>query len=56
MNFDIAVARREYLEENVGALDVKLSAGDLKRIDEAAPKGVAVGPRYPAALMGSIGR
>jgi aryl-alcohol dehydrogenase-like predicted oxidoreductase len=45
---------RKYLEENFGALEVKLSADDLRRIDEVAPKGVAVGSRYPQALMGSI--
>jgi aryl-alcohol dehydrogenase-like predicted oxidoreductase len=48
--------RRKYLEENVGALDVKLSADDLKRIDEVAPKGAASGGRYPEALMGSLNR
>ncbi len=37
----------KYLEENVGALDVKLSEDDLRRIDEVAPKGVAAGERYP---------
>jgi len=46
--------RRKYLEENVAAMDVKLSADDLRRIDEVAPKGFAVGSRYPEALMGSI--
>jgi aryl-alcohol dehydrogenase-like predicted oxidoreductase len=46
--------RREYLEENVGALDVKLGAEDLKRIDEVAPKGAASGERYPAAMMSSL--
>jgi aryl-alcohol dehydrogenase-like predicted oxidoreductase len=46
--------RRKYLEENVGALDVKLGADDLKRIEEVAPKGAAAGPRYPEALMSSI--
>jgi len=46
--------RRKYLEENVAALEVHLSAEDLRRIDEVAPKGVAAGPRYPEALMGSI--
>ena len=46
--------RRKYLEENVGALDVQLSAEDLRRIDEVAPKGVALGARYPEFLMGSI--
>jgi aryl-alcohol dehydrogenase-like predicted oxidoreductase len=44
----------KYLEENVAATEVTLSAGDLRRIDEVAPKGVAVGSRYPEALMGSI--
>jgi aryl-alcohol dehydrogenase-like predicted oxidoreductase len=48
--------RRKYLEENVGALDVKLTAEDLKRIDEVAPKGAASGGRYPAALMTSLNR
>ncbi len=43
--------RRRYLEENVGALDVKLTKADLARIDEVAPKGAAAGPRYPEAAM-----
>jgi len=43
--------KRKYLEENVGALRVKLTPDDLRRIDEVAPKGVAAGERYPAAAM-----
>src|SRR5437868_7436792 len=43
--------RRKYLEENVGALEVMLTADDLERIDEAAPKNVAAGSRYPEAMM-----
>ncbi|SKB89309.1 Predicted oxidoreductase [Arthrobacter sp. 49Tsu3.1M3] len=35
------------LRENLGAADVKLSAEDLKRLDELAPAGVAAGARYP---------
>jgi aryl-alcohol dehydrogenase-like predicted oxidoreductase len=46
--------RRKYLEENIGALNVQLTAEDLRRIDEVAPKGVALGARYPEFLMGSI--
>jgi aryl-alcohol dehydrogenase-like predicted oxidoreductase len=46
--------RRKYLEENLGALDVTLTADDLKRIDEIAPKGAASGPRYSEAMMASI--
>src|SRR5260370_7090627 len=48
--------RRKYLEENVGALDVQLSADDLRRIDEIAPKGVAAGARYPEAAMKAVNR
>jgi len=48
--------RRKYLEENVGALDVTLTAEDLRRIDEVAPKGAAAGLRYPEAMMASVGR
>lgn len=35
------------LRENLGAVDVELSAEDLKRLDELAPAGVAAGARYP---------
>lgn len=36
-----------YLKENIGAVDVELTEDDLRRLDEAAPVGVAVGDRYP---------
>jgi aryl-alcohol dehydrogenase-like predicted oxidoreductase len=48
--------RRKYLEENVGALDVKITPEDLKRIDEVAPKGAAAGTRYPEAGMAAVNR
>ena len=48
--------RRKYLEENVGALNVKLTAEDLRRIDEVAPKGVAAGARYPEIMMSMVNR
>ena len=38
---------RQHLEENVAALDIVLTPEELERIDEVAPKGVAVGDRYP---------
>jgi aryl-alcohol dehydrogenase-like predicted oxidoreductase len=38
--------RRKHLEENVAALSIRLTAKDLARIDEVAPKGVAAGDRY----------
>ena len=40
-----------YLEENAGAASIHLSAADLKAIAEAAPQGVASGPRYPESAM-----
>ena len=43
--------RRNYLEENWGALDVELTASDLKRIGEVAPQGAASGARYAEAMM-----
>jgi aryl-alcohol dehydrogenase-like predicted oxidoreductase len=43
-----------YLEENVGAAAVELSAADLGRIEAVAPVGAAVGERY--ADMSVIGR
>jgi aryl-alcohol dehydrogenase-like predicted oxidoreductase len=46
--------RRARLEENLGAVDVHLSADDLARLDELAPVGVTAGDRYPD--MSSIGR
>jgi aryl-alcohol dehydrogenase-like predicted oxidoreductase len=38
--------RRRYLDENVGALGVTLTADELARIDELLPVGAAIGPRY----------
>ncbi len=48
--------RRKYLEENVGALNVKLSPEDLRRIDEVAPHGAAAGDRYPQSAMAAVNR
>ena len=48
--------RRDNLEENLGALDVTLSTGDLDRIDTVLPKGAATGTRYHAQGMEAINR
>jgi aryl-alcohol dehydrogenase-like predicted oxidoreductase len=37
----------KYLEENAAAMNVTLTADELRRIDEVAPKGAAAGERYP---------
>ncbi len=46
--------RLAYLEENLGALDVVLSAADLAALDAAAPIGAAAGARY--ADMSTVNR
>ncbi len=38
--------RRKYLEENVGALEIELTADDLERLEAAFPEGVTAGDRY----------
>ncbi len=48
--------RRAYLEENLLAEKVTLTAQDLATIAELAPKGVAAGERYPAHAMPSVNR
>lgn len=44
----------KYLDENIAALDIELSADDLHVIDAAAPKGATSGDRY--ANMSSVNR
>ena len=46
--------RIKYLEENVAAADVSLSAADLKALDAAAPVGAAAGDRYTPGGMASL--
>jgi len=48
--------RRKYLQENVGAVEVVLTAEDLARIEEAAPKDAFAGSRYPEAMMKLLSR
>jgi aryl-alcohol dehydrogenase-like predicted oxidoreductase len=48
--------RRRYLEENLGALDVRLSPEDLARIDSILPPGAAAGTRYPEQGMQTVNR
>jgi aryl-alcohol dehydrogenase-like predicted oxidoreductase len=47
--------RREYLDENLGALEVKLSASELARINEFAPRGATAGERYHPEGMKRVG-
>jgi aryl-alcohol dehydrogenase-like predicted oxidoreductase len=48
--------RRSYLEENVGALNVRLSADERARLDAIFPPGVAAGPRYPVEMQKTLAR
>jgi aryl-alcohol dehydrogenase-like predicted oxidoreductase len=48
--------RRKYLEENTGAADVELTEEDLRRIEEAMPRGSAAGERYSEEMMRAVGR
>jgi len=46
--------RRKYLEENAAALDVQLSADDLRRLAEFFPQGAASGQRYTEQMMKAV--
>ena len=48
--------RRRYLEENIGALSVTLTADDRKRLDAVLPPGAAAGTRYATPQMQALNR
>jgi len=48
--------KRPRLEENLGAANVQLTAGDLREIDRAASQIELHGERYPEALLKMVGR
>jgi aryl-alcohol dehydrogenase-like predicted oxidoreductase len=48
--------RIKYLDENIAALDVKLSDEDLRRLDEILPPGAAAGDRYHERGMATVNR
>ena len=43
--------RRARLDENLGALEVKLSSAELQAIDAVFPPDAAAGTRYAASMM-----
>ncbi len=47
---------RKYLEENVGALGIKLTAKDLKSLEAVVPHGAAAGERYAPEHLRAVGR
>ncbi|MGZ3411141.1 MAG: aldo/keto reductase [Xanthobacteraceae bacterium] len=46
--------RIDRLAENLGALNVKLSDADMKRLSDTIPVGAAAGTRYPEPQMASV--
>ncbi|GII61174.1 oxidoreductase [Sphaerisporangium krabiense] len=46
--------RRSYLEQNVAALDIALTADELAELEKAAPRDAVAGDRYPAASLPDI--
>ena len=47
--------RRTYLEENAGAANIGLAAGEIERLKQAFPLGVTAGTRYPEKQMQALG-
>ncbi|MEU8361514.1 aldo/keto reductase [Nonomuraea sp. NPDC048882] len=50
----VGARSRERLAEALGALDVRLSAGDLAAIEAAVPAGAAAGDRYPEFMQADL--
>ncbi len=48
--------RRKYLEENVAAVEIELTAAELAQIDAVMPMGAAAGTRYPESMMKAVSR
>ncbi len=48
--------RRIYLEENVAAAKLRLTPGEMQRLDAALPPEVVAGPRYNERLMAYVDR
>ncbi len=46
--------RKSRVDENLGALDVRLDARDVERISAAVPPGAAAGSRYPEPQMKGV--
>ncbi|HLJ65898.1 MAG TPA: aldo/keto reductase [Chloroflexota bacterium] len=48
--------RRKYLEENIGAIEVRLTGDDLQRLDDIMPPNAAAGQRYPERALSALNR
>ena len=45
----------KWLDENIAAVDLVLSAGQMAALEEAFPAGVTAGDRYPPGGMKRVG-
>jgi len=52
----VGTKRRQYLEENVAAAELKLTPEDVRHLDEAIPVGAAAGHRYPESMTQLLNR
>ena len=43
--------KEKHLDENVGALEIKITEEELTKINKLLPKGIASGSRYPETMM-----
>jgi aryl-alcohol dehydrogenase-like predicted oxidoreductase len=48
--------RRKYLDENIAALDIRLTNAQLRALDAVFPPNAAAGERYPPVMMGALNR
>jgi aryl-alcohol dehydrogenase-like predicted oxidoreductase len=48
--------RADHLESNAAAVEIELGDDEIRRIEEAAPRGAAAGERYPEASMRAVDR
>jgi len=48
--------RRDHLEENLAALDIRLTPDERQRLADAVPLGAVAGPRYPERAMQAVHR
>ncbi|MGL4623133.1 aldo/keto reductase [Chroococcidiopsis sp.] len=46
--------RRQYLEENIAAVDIILTSEELQLIEAVAPKGIVMGERYAPQHMSAV--
>ncbi len=47
--------RIKYLEENLAAAHIKLSAEEMRALEEAVPEGAVAGPRYTNTQLHMFG-